>query len=284
MADSHRPMSFLPAAPADRLLALAGLAGVGVAFMEPRAFWLGASICYLTAIIALHLHRQEFKRLISRIYTRRNLTDSPPHLGFATLLIIFCIGTPIYLYVTKADPLLNYGVLSQLMYQRFIARFFEAPPKPQIGNSKVFFAPTDPAAPLILIAQRDRLRVDSVRGKIKVSTKITDETGQLVAEIINNEWHVSSQAWDRNYNDNSLEILDSKGDVALQITMLPGVIQLQGYWWIDLGPPNGIERFYILYTPGVTGFSFVPLNHLAPPPQISPIFKYPSPLHPGELK
>jgi hypothetical protein len=133
------------------------------------------------------------------------------------------------------------------------------------------------------------LRVESFRGQIRVSTKITDEKDNVVAQIYDNEWNVSpSAAFDRNYNDHALEIIDAKGDVALQVNLLPDVVQIQGYWWVNLGPPNGVVRIYLKAndndSSGGAQIVFVPRNAKDDPPKISPIFKYPSAEHPGELK
>lgn len=157
-------------------------------------------------------------------------------------------------------------------------------PKLQIGNSGVFIvAPGGgPFSLLFPALETSQLKVESIDGKIKFSTKITDANGDLIAEIIRNEWKVSAlgRAWDHNYSDDALEVRDSKGRVVLQVRAMPDRIQIQGAWYIDIGPPNGIRRVIILQPDAQIVFTPPDATDI---PSISPMFKYPSDKHLGEL-
>jgi hypothetical protein len=130
-----------------------------------------------------------------------------------------------------------------------------------------------------------KLTIEQAGRKVKVSTEVRDRNGNLVAELIRNEWKVLPAAWDRNYTDDALEVRDSTGTVVLQVKALPDRIQLQGEWRTTGGygarisecinPQNGqvggcITKLSPTYNPTDT--------------QIKPMFEYPSDLHFGELK
>jgi hypothetical protein len=130
-----------------------------------------------------------------------------------------------------------------------------------------------------------QFKIESIDGKLKVSTSITDENGRLIAELIQNEWKVAPPpgTWDRNYTEDSLEVKDASGRVVLQVRALPDRIQLQGMWWVDIGF-NGVVRFIIRGNPKDGGqIVLVPRSNKDALPVIEPMFKYPSERHLGEL-
>ena len=169
----------------------------------------------------------------------------------------------------------------------------------QIGTSGVVLAPKgfgrgtydemekDPTgAYLMPILKASQLTVESIDGKIKVSTRIDDADGNLIAEIIRNEWKVfPGRSWDRNYSDDALEVKDARGLVVLQVRALADRIQIQGGWWVDMGF-NGWAQMFMFADPANKGaqMAFVPKNGKGKPPSIPPIFEYPSDLHLGEMK
>lgn len=55
--------------------------------------------------------------------------------------------------------------------------------------------------------------------KLKVSTTIRDSSGNIVCQIVNNEWLVNRPhfALDRNFDDTSFEVKDHLGDIVFQI-------------------------------------------------------------------
>jgi hypothetical protein len=165
-------------------------------------------------------------------------------------------------------------------------------PMIQIGFSNVIFAPgAGEFGELILPAlRREQFLIETTNGQIKVSTRVTDAAGNLIVEIIRNEWKVSPPpgTWDRNYNSNSLEVKDPKGHIILQVTIWPDMVQLQGAW--HLGPewkPAGMEYVIVRADPSGNGaeFGFYPYNPKPEVewPEIKPLFKYPSERHLGEL-
>lgn len=121
-----------------------------------------------------------------------------------------------------------------------------------------------------------------ISGKLKVSTQIRDEKGNLVAELVRNEWKIASPpiAWDRNYTANALEVRNAAGKIVLQAVLLPDRIRLQGEW----RDTNGFGYRVVKGNNGngqIIGFEKNP-----PPdaPEIKPLFVYPSESHLGELK
>jgi hypothetical protein len=97
---------------------------------------------------------------------------------------------------------------------------------------------------------KSQFTAEAVDGEMKVSTQIADEDGKLIAEIIRNEWKINPNgSWDRNYSSDALEVKDAQGNIILQVRVLMDHIQIQGMWWIDMGPPNGRRRLYAMDNP-----------------------------------
>jgi hypothetical protein len=73
--------------------------------------------------------------------------------------------------------------------------------------------------------------------------------------------------------------------VLLRLADRDAAIDGQGMWWINLGPPNGIVRFFIRGNPKNGGqIIIVPKFNKDPLPVIDPMFNYPSDRHMGELR
>lgn len=163
-------------------------------------------------------------------------------------------------------------------------------PKIQIGQSSAFITSNDPTKLLLPALKESQFMVEKINGKIKISTKITGQNGDLIAEIIRNEWKVGPIAWDYNYSDNSFEVKDARGLVVLQVRVLSDCIQIQGAWWVDMGPQNGMVHMYVMQGPvhgppeEAAKFVFVPKNYPESSPSITAIFEYPSNLHFGEIR
>jgi len=158
----------------------------------------------------------------------------------------------------------------------------------QIGQSGVFLKGSGDwiGQQLYPILQNSQFKVEIINGKAKISTRIMDESGNLIAEIVRNRWKVApAKAWDRNYSDDALEVKDSRGYVVLQVRVLEDRIQLQGAWWWDMGPPNGIRRFWIWHDPTKSGAQIEVHPKGDPSPcNILPLFEYPSDQHLGQLR
>jgi hypothetical protein len=153
----------------------------------------------------------------------------------------------------------------------------------QIGQSGTYIDfQGSQGTPFIQFASNYNLTIDSVDGKLEVSTQVRDRRGRLVAELVQNEWKVAPppRTWDRNYTSTALEVRDEDGNVVLQVRLFPDRVQIQGEWWMDeyrgfriVGYPGEGGRFEIF------GTKFRPSD--ADP--IQQMFVYPSETHLGEL-
>ena len=106
----------------------------------------------------------------------------------------------------------------------------------EIGDSGAEIIYGGPAGtPVFEFFKKNELTLELVDGQLKVSTKIIDQSGKLVAELIRNEWKVAPppQTWDRNYSDDALEVRDARGKIVLQVKAFADRIQIQGEWWGD---------------------------------------------------
>jgi len=111
----------------------------------------------------------------------------------------------------------------------------------------------------------DRITAKRVNGKLQVSLTVRDENDNLIVQIINNHWEISSSktvCWDKNYTRDSLEVLDGAGRVVLQLRILQEAIELQVEWKGKSGPAT-------IGNGGKFGFA--------------PMFLYPSDLHWAEF-
>jgi len=66
--------------------------------------------------------------------------------------------------------------------------------------------------------------------KLKVSTTIRDSSGNIVCQIVNNEWLVNRPhfALDRNFDDTSFEVKDQLGDIVFQIEISKNTLLMNG--------------------------------------------------------
>lgn len=117
-------------------------------------------------------------------------------------------------------------------------------------------------------------------GELKVSTTLRDENGDILAVLVANEWKVSNSIFDKNFDENALEIIDKKGNVVLQLEFDGNYIRLAGIFYKEDG-----EGIYIgpnKYEKGILIISGLPKNPMGKNISIKNIFKYPAELHPGE--
>jgi hypothetical protein len=209
-----------------------------------------------------------------------------------TILFVACsvgFGLCLTLLGTWARPEsvpLNFGRIAP--HRSFVLWSGSEPDRMlQIGDSGVFFknnTSTDNFSKSLHFLKQSDLVIERQNKSLKVSVKVRNVKGDLVAEMIRNEWKVSSSAWDKNYTDDALEIRDSRGLVVLQVRVLPDVIQLQGEWWDESG--HGMKMAKCILPDGSPGGCVVLMNPQYQPqdPIIEPIFQYPSDLHFGELR
>jgi hypothetical protein len=149
------------------------------------------------------------------------------------------------------------------------------------GTGLVWDGP--PGKPMVEFVKGSHLTIESIGGRIKVSTNIRDKNGNLVAELIRNDWKTSPSAWDRNCTDDALEVRNAQGRVVLQVKVIQNTIQLQGEWWDEYG--NGTRLVKCVdHQTGKIGGCVVQLGIIDSPDQrIKAMFQYPSELHFGEL-
>jgi hypothetical protein len=138
-------------------------------------------------------------------------------------------------------------------------------------------------SPLFKIAEDNDITIEVEGGQIKVSTKIRDKKGNLVAEIIKNEWKVNpDKSWDRNYSKDALEVKDPTGDIVLQVRIVKERVQFQAKLYDATGRGIGFGKMK-----GPNGWGgaieLTGPNHPKLTLKIEPIFKYPSALHLGEF-
>jgi hypothetical protein len=138
--------------------------------------------------------------------------------------------------------------------------------------------------PIIGLFRDAGITVEYENGKILLSTFIRDQQGKLIATIDKNHWSVNpnrSICMDKNYTSDSLEVLDGRGHVVLQVRLYPDRLSVQGLWFNDKG--IGVE---LVSTPEKGWRSLV----LKPPRGtddeilIPELFKYPSTKHWAEWK
>jgi hypothetical protein len=91
-------------------------------------------------------------------------------------------------------------------------------------------------------AYYDKIQMKMVKGRVFLSTTVHDDAKNLIVEITDNHWIVSSSTascWDKNYTDDSLEVRDGHGRVVLQVKLMPNIVQLQEEWQWNPGTKNG---------------------------------------------
>src|SRR5205823_14425405 len=81
----------------------------------------------------------------------------------------------------------------------------------QIGRARVFFDNTNTLDLLLKRWGDDRLTVETIYGRAYISTRVRDEHGNIIAELIKNEWKINPPpaTWDRNYRNDALEVIDT---------------------------------------------------------------------------
>ena len=96
----------------------------------------------------------------------------------------------------------------------------------------------------VVLRDRDRpiLSVAVERGKLVVSATFISASGEILAEIDRNHWILNPGSFfQRNFTDDALEVIDTKGNVVLQLLLVDGTVFLQGVLRCRSG--RGIEIF-----------------------------------------
>jgi len=158
-------------------------------------------------------------------------------------------------------------------------------PRLQLGNSKSILVWQGPKGePIMKVFEDTDLTIWIENDALKISTKIRNKKGEMVAELIGNEWKAKPEKmWDRNYTDNALEVIDERGDVILQVLIREDVIQFAAKMYSSTGLGIGLGS---AEDPELGMVGVIEVRPLGQPLElvIEPIFEYPSELHLGELR
>lgn len=132
------------------------------------------------------------------------------------------------------------------------------------------------------------------KGKIKVTTKILDMNGNIIADMVENEWNVNkpAYAYDRNFNDTSLEVKDHSGNVVFQIDVSDNRVYLRGVFHrpdslcvavLTNNPTSNKDTSALGFIATFNKKDYKEIySEESSPMKINPIFKYPSDLHKGQ--
>jgi hypothetical protein len=144
------------------------------------------------------------------------------------------------------------------------------------GPGGVFFtAYRNNPHPLVMFG--DKLQfAQSEDGKLLVTTAVRDHNGNLIAQILENKWTVpksTETSWDKNYNDNCLEVKNGRDSVVLQICLFTNGIQLQELTHDEFG-----KHFYELVEEpnGEPLYDWGPIERADSSVSIKEMFRYPS--------
>ena len=159
----------------------------------------------------------------------------------------------------------------------------------EAGDSGGIF-PWHSANPGPLKLLKDEAVLEAKLGKrgVEVSTVVRDRIGHQVVKVDDNHWQIEKQnSVDHNYTNNALEVLDAGGHVVLQLRLLPDRMQIRGEWHDAYGGgvqvidcPNPMFPKQYGGCIEVFGSKYLERDKRV---TITPMFKYPSSEHWGEL-
>lgn len=161
----------------------------------------------------------------------------------------------------------------------------------EIGDSGVTMDPNSPQGGpgLAKFLGSSQLKVEILEGKVLVSCTIRDKTGNPVLILERNEWQTTRPPaiWDRNYTDDTLEVIDNTHNPILQLRVLGNRIQLQGRFYDSDG-----HVITIMKSKTRSGYAVIKVDdsknatedNMLPPENLEPLFKYPSDRHLGEYR
>jgi hypothetical protein len=158
---------------------------------------------------------------------------------------------------SKTEGLLRSKVLST-----------EKLPSVALGQSKLVWA-GDPAIPVFVAPATGEAVVflRLIEGEARVSMNVRDQTGMLLLAMKDNRWFVPpSESYDRNFNDDTLELVDSRGNPIFQVRIRGHEAQVAGVLYDIHGKP-------------ITFLPWLNVEDGRP----GSFFRYPSRDHPGEL-
>jgi hypothetical protein len=139
---------------------------------------------------------------------------------------------------------------------------------------------------MMSLLRASQFRLEKIDGKLRVSAQIATDEGNLLVELIRNDCKVAPApgTWDKNDDDNALEVKNPKGIIVLQVVLLPDRVQIQGIWPTEF---NGESGWYVAIKQNPLGqdgaqYNFLNPHSKQPWPRITPLFKYPSDKYLGE--
>jgi hypothetical protein len=150
----------------------------------------------------------------------------------------------------------------------------------EIGRKSRLILPENLHEPIAILADKLRCDIGNDRN-ILFSTTVRGRDGNLIVEIHQNKWRVSNQpnvSWDKNYNDDTIEVLDGRGRVVLQVRLFRNGVQIQGEWHHENG--EGVRVSQNKDGEGTVD----PVDPMHDEHPIERKFKYPSKGHWGELE
>ena len=142
------------------------------------------------------------------------------------------------------------------------------------------------------------ITVRMIDRKMYVSTVIRNMNGEIVAQLRDNEWHLNRRNYyDRNFNEQAIEVVNHSGKVVLQVVNLGDVIHLACMFHRKDGSPFAlipVGKYGALMAVRGSGPPYVVLSSsymyenkeerlpdFGDSPEIPKIFAYPSNLHLG---
>jgi hypothetical protein len=133
-------------------------------------------------------------------------------------------------------------------------------------------------SPRLKILYDSGFKIEQLNNRLYVTTPVRDKQGRLVANIVRNRWSVTSECLDKNFDKDSLEILDTRGLVVLYVKVFSDHVQIEGEWRDEFGHGirlrKGTESYMNFWQNSVQEEEGMEI--------IKPKFKYPSSLHLGE--
>lgn len=120
--------------------------------------------------------------------------------------------------------------------------------------------------------------------KLFLSATVRDSSDEIIASINHNEWQVnSSNTFDKNFDDNALEVIDKYNNVVLQADNFNNKVYLSGIFYSKKYHTSLIFHPEYYDDPHLGGGFMTMTNRPDTFRNLIPhIFKYPSKLHMGE--
>ena len=200
-------------------------------------------------------------------------------IGFVTLCLVILLT--LALAASRARTTVDTGSRFSGVLDANSRTLLSADAKIQIGDSSTVLQYRNLSnRPIFKFFGDNILSMRLENGQLKVSSLVRNPHGEVVAELIDNEWKINPQkVFDKNYTKDALEVRDQDGDVVLQIKLIEDRIHLQfkaydsnGGAVVLANNPNGPDAILSTQPEEVRNL------------HITPIFRYPSDLHLGELR